>query len=276
MADLMIALRLHKSDAHLIRKVVIVRKIIIAGNWKLNKNIKEAVELVNDLKARCAGVTDVDIVVCPVFTALSKVAEALKGTNIGLGGQDLYWQDAGAFTGEVSAPLLKDAGCQYVIIGHSERRQFFGETNETVNNKIKAALAHGLIPIVCVGENLAERESGKTFAVVQDHVENSLKGFSAQETEKMIVAYEPVWAIGTGKTATPAQAQEVHSFIRKLLEKMHGQAVANAVRIQYGGSVKAENTRELLSQPDIDGALVGGASLKGDSFAGIVQGALAQ
>lgn len=272
----MIALRLHKSDAHLMRKVIIVRKIIIAGNWKLNKNIKEAVELVDDLKARCAGVTGVDIVVCPVFTALSKVAEALGGTSIGLGGQDLYWQDAGAFTGEVSAPLLKDAGCQYVIIGHSERRQFFGETNETVNNKIKAALAHGLIPIVCVGENLAERESAKTFAVVQDHVENSLKGFSAQEVEKMVVAYEPVWAIGTGKTATPAQAQEVHSFIRKLLEKMHGQAVANTVRIQYGGSVKAENTRELLSQPDIDGALVGGASLKGDSFAGIVQGALAK
>ena len=251
-----------------------MRKVIIAGNWKLNKNTQEALDLVNDIKARCAGVTKVDIVVCPVFTVLSKVADALKGTNIGLGGQDLYWQDAGAFTGEVSAPLLKDAGCRYVIIGHSERRQFFGETNETVNNKIKAALAHGLIPIVCVGENLQERESGRTFAVIQDHVENSLKGFSAPEVSQMVIAYEPVWAIGTGKTATPAQAQEVHSFIRKLLEKMHGKAVAEIVRIQYGGSVKAENTKELISQPDIDGALVGGASLKGDSFAGIVQGSL--
>lgn len=251
-----------------------MRKVIIAGNWKLNKNIKEAVDLANDIKTRCASVSKVDIVVCPVFTALSRVSDVLKGTNIGLGAQDLYWQDSGAFTGEVSAPLLKDAGCQYVIIGHSERRQFFAETNETVNNKVKAALAHGLIPIVCVGENLAEREAGKTFAVVQDHVENSLKGFSADEMAKIVIAYEPVWAIGTGKTATPQQAQEVHAFIRKLLEKMHGKAVADVIRIQYGGSVKAENAKELISQPDIDGALVGGASLKGDSFAGIIQGSL--
>ncbi len=251
-----------------------MRKPIIAGNWKLNKNIKEAVDLVNEIKAKCAGFDKADIVVCPVFTALSKVAEVLEGTKIGLGAQDLYWQDAGAFTGEVSAPLLKDAGCQYVIIGHSERRQFFGETNETVNNKIKAALAHGLIPIVCVGENLQEREAGKTFDVIKDHVENSLKGFTAQDMGKMVVAYEPVWAIGTGKTATPAQAQEVHKFIRGLLEKNCGKGVAETIRIQYGGSVKADNAQELISQPDIDGALVGGASLKADSFAGIIQGSL--
>jgi len=251
-----------------------MRKPIIAGNWKLNKNIKEAVDLVGEIKAKCAGLNKVDIVVCPVFTALSKVSEALKGSNIGVGAQDLYWQESGAFTGEVSATLLKDAGCQYVIIGHSERRQFFGETNVTVNNKIKAALAQGLTPIVCVGENLQERESGKTFDVIKDHVENSLKGFSAQELQKMVLAYEPVWAIGTGKTATPAQAQEVHAFIRKRLEALHNKAVAESIRIQYGGSVKAENAKELLSQPDIDGALVGGASLKADSFLGIINGAL--
>ncbi len=248
-----------------------MRKVIIAGNWKLNKNIKEAVELVTELKAKSTKINKVDIVVCPVFTALSKVSDVLKGTNIGLGAQDLYWQDSGAFTGEVSAPLLKDAGCQYVIIGHSERRQFFAETNDTVNKKTKAALAHGLIPIVCVGENLDERESGKTFDVIKDHVENSIKGFTAEEMVKIIVAYEPVWAIGTGKTATPAQAQEVHAFIRKLLEKMHNKTVAESVRIQYGGSVKAENAKELIGQPDIDGALVGGASLKADSFIGIVE-----
>jgi triosephosphate isomerase len=251
-----------------------VRKVIIAGNWKLNKNTQEAVDLVNAIRAKCSKINKVDIVVCPVFTVLSRVSDVLKGTNIGLGAQDVYWQDSGAFTGEVSAPLLKDAGCQYVIIGHSERRQFFGETNETVNNKIKAALAHGLIPIVCVGENLQERESGKTFDVIKDHVENSLKGFTASEMPKMVIAYEPVWAIGTGKTATPAQAQEVHGFIRKLLEKMHGKAIAETIRIQYGGSVKPENTKELISQPDIDGALVGGASLKADSFVGIIEGSL--
>ena len=253
-----------------------MRKPIIAGNWKLNKNIKEAVDLVSELKAKCGGLNKIDIVVCPVFTALSKVSDVLKGSNIGLGAQDLYWQESGAFTGEVSASLLKDAGCQYVIIGHSERRQFFGETNTTVNNKIKAALAQGLTPIVCVGENLQEREAGKTFDVIKDHVENSLKGFSAEDMQKMVVAYEPVWAIGTGKTATPAQAQEVHGFIRKLLETMHNKTVAESIRIQYGGSVKAENAKELISQPDIDGALVGGASLKADSFVGIIQGSLSK
>jgi len=248
-----------------------VRKIIIAGNWKLNKTIAEAVELVSEIKSQADGVTNVDIVVCPVFTALSEVNKIVAGSNVGLGAQDLYWEDSGAFTGEVSVPLLKDAGCQYVIIGHSERRQFFGETNETVNNKVKAALAGGLIPIVCVGENLEQREADKAFDVVKDHVENSLKGFSADEMKKIIVAYEPVWAIGTGKTASPAQAQEIHNFIRSLLKEMHNDEVAESMRIQYGGSVKPENAKELMGQKDIDGALVGGAALKAESFLGIIK-----
>ncbi|MDP8263915.1 MAG: triose-phosphate isomerase [Candidatus Aceula lacicola] len=248
-----------------------MRKIIIAGNWKLNKTIAEAVELVSEIKSQADGVTNVDIVVCPVFTALSEVNKIVAGSNVGLGAQDLYWEDSGAFTGEVSVPLLKDAGCQYVIIGHSERRQYFGETNETVNSKVKAALAGGLIPIVCVGENLEQREADKAFDVVKDHVENSLKGFSADEMKKIIVAYEPVWAIGTGKTASPAQAQEIHNFIRSLLKEMHNDEVAESMRIQYGGSVKPENAKELMGQKDIDGALVGGAALKAESFLGIIK-----
>ena len=248
-----------------------MRKIIIAGNWKLNKTIAEAVELVSEIKSQADGVTNVDIVVCPVFTALSEVNKIVAGSNVGLGAQDLYWEDSGAFTGEVSVPLLKDAGCQYVIIGHSERRQYFGETNETVNSKVKAALAGGLIPIVCVGENLEQREADKAFDVVKDYVENSLKGFSADEMKKIIVAYEPVWAIGTGKTASPAQAQEIHNFIRSLLKEMHNDEVAESMRIQYGGSVKPENAKELMGQKDIDGALVGGAALKAESFLGIIK-----
>ena len=248
-----------------------MRKIIIAGNWKLNKTIAEAVELVSEIKSQADGITSVDIVVCPVFTALSEVNKIVAGSNVGLGAQDLYWEDSGAFTGEVSVPLLKDAGCQYVIIGHSERRQFFGETNETVNNKVKAALAGGLIPIVCVGENLEQREADKAFDVVKDHVENSLKGFSADEMKKIVVAYEPVWAIGTGKTASPEQAQEIHNFIRSLLKEMHNDEVAESMRIQYGGSVKPENAKELMGQKDIDGALVGGAALKAESFLGIIK-----
>lgn len=248
-----------------------MRKIIIAGNWKLNKTLFEAIDLVNGLKRELVDVSAVDIVVCPVFTALSEVVDTLTDTNIQVGAQNLYWEDSGAFTGEVSAPLLKDLGVKYVIIGHSERRQFFGETNETVNKRIKAALKHKLIPIVCVGENLQERESNKTFDVVRDHIEGSLAGFTQEEIKGMVIAYEPVWAIGTGKTATAQQAQEVHKYIRGLLEKIAGAEVAQAVRIQYGGSVKAENTAELIGQEDIDGALVGGASLKADSFAAIVK-----
>jgi len=249
-----------------------VRKTIIAGNWKLYKTITEAIELANGLKRELFKVNagDVDIVVCPVYTALSEVAEVVANSNIALGAQDAYWQDEGAFTGEVSVKMLKDAGCAYVIIGHSERRQFFSETNETVDKKIKAVLGHGLTPIMCCGEMLAEREAGNTFKVLDDHLINGLKGFTADEAEKIVIAYEPVWAIGTGKTATPAQAQEAHQYIRNTLAKLFGKDVASRMRIQYGGSVKPENIEELMRQPDVDGALVGGASLKVDSFAQIV------
>jgi triosephosphate isomerase len=248
-----------------------MRKIIIAGNWKLNKTSLEAIDLVNGLKRELVDVTAVDIVVCPPFTALSEVNDVLTDSNIDLGAQNLYWEDSGAFTAEVSAPMLKDVGVKYVIIGHSERRQFFGETNQTVNKRLKSALKHNLIPIVCVGENLQERESNKTFDVIRDHIEGSLAGLTKEEIRGLVIAYEPVWAIGTGKTATSQQAQEVHKFIRGLLTKIAGEDVAQAVRIQYGGSVKAENTAELIGQEDIDGALVGGASLKADSFAAIVK-----
>ena len=248
-----------------------MRKIIIAGNWKMNKTSFEAVELSNSLKRELGDVTSVDIVVCPPFTALTEVNDVLLETNIALGAQNLYWEDSGAFTGEISASLIKSAGAAYVIIGHSERRQFFYETNETVHKKIAAALKHNLTPIVCVGENLPERESSKTFSVIKNQCEGSLKGFSAEEIKKMVLAYEPAWAIGTGKTATSAQAQEVHQYIRNLLTQMYNEEVAQEARIQYGGSVKPENIAELVSQKDIDGALVGGASLQTESFVKIVK-----
>ena len=250
-----------------------MRTPIIAGNWKLNKTSHEAILLVSELKREIVDVEGVDIVLCPPFTALADVADALTDTNIALGAQNVFWEDAGAFTGEISAPMLKDLGVTYVIIGHSERRQYFHETNETVNKRLRAALKHGLVPIVCVGENLAQRESNKTFDVIRDHCEGSLSGLSAEEMGKVVMAYEPVWAIGTGKTATPEQAQEVHVFIRQLLGKMFNPDVANSVRIQYGGSVTPDNIVSLMGQADIDGALVGGASLKAPSFAAIVKGA---
>lgn len=248
-----------------------MRKIIIAGNWKMNKTSFEAVELANSLKRELADISAVDIVVCPPFTALTEVNDVLLETNIALGAQNLYWEDLGAFTGEVSAPMMKSVGAAYVIVGHSERRQFFYETNETVHKKIAAALRHHLTPIVCVGENLPERESNNTFSVIKNQCEGSLKGFKPEEMKKMILAYEPVWAIGTGKTATAAQAQDVHQYIRGLLAQMYSEEVAAEVRIQYGGSVKPENTAELVSQKDIDGALVGGASLQAESFVKIVK-----
>lgn len=248
-----------------------MRKIIIAGNWKLNHTEREAVELVTVLKTMLVDVEAVDIVVCPVFTVLPVVNDVLLESNIALGAQNVYWEDSGAFTGEVSAPMLKSVGVKYVIIGHSERRQFFGETDETVNKKLKASLKHDLTPIVCVGENLKERESDKTFDVIKKQCEGSLAGLKSEDMKRIVLAYEPVWAIGTGKTATPQQAQEVHRFIRDLLKKMYHDDVAATVRIQYGGSVKPDNIAELVSQDDIDGALVGGASLKADSFAAIVK-----
>ncbi|MFA5063717.1 MAG: triose-phosphate isomerase [Candidatus Omnitrophota bacterium] len=250
-----------------------MRKTIIAGNWKMYKTIKEAIELSNGLKRELFKLDKqgIDVVLCPPFTALSEVYEVISESDIMLGGQNLYWLDEGAFTGEVSGKMLKEAGCSFVIIGHSERRQFFGETNESVNKKIKAALGNSLTPIVCVGELLKEREAGETFDVLEDQIQNGLAGFSQDDILKIVVAYEPVWAIGTGKTATPAQAQEVHKYIRELLGKLYGKDVASQLRIQYGGSVKPENITELMNQPDVDGALVGGASLKVESFADIVK-----
>jgi len=250
-----------------------MRKTIIAGNWKMYKTIKEAIELSTALKRELfkLDMQALDVVLCPPFTALSEVAEVIDETGIYLGAQDIYWLDEGAFTGEVSGKMLKDAGCSFVIIGHSERRQFFAETNESVNKKLKAALANGLTPIVCVGEKLNEREGGKTFDILKDHLQGALSGLSAEEVLRIVIAYEPVWAIGTGKTATPAQAQEVHKYIRDLLHKLYNQEVASEVRIQYGGSVKPDNITELMRQPDVDGALVGGASLKTESFSEIVK-----
>jgi len=248
-----------------------MRKIIIAGNWKMNKDNREAVELVSLLKREVSDIIDVDIVVCPPFTALSDIRDVLTDSNIAIGAQNCYWEDAGAFTGEVSPVMLKALEIPYVIIGHSERRQYFGETEETVNKRVRAALNHNLTPIVCVGENLQEREADKTFDVIKAQVEGGLKGFSAEEAQKMVLAYEPVWAIGTGKTATPDQAQDVHKYIRGLLKELFDDETANAVRIQYGGSVKPDNAGELLSQPDIDGALVGGASLKAGDFSTIIK-----
>jgi triosephosphate isomerase len=248
-----------------------MRKPIMAGNWKMNKTVTEAVELVRQLKALVADVEDVDIIVAPTFTALQAVSREIEGSNIHLAGQDVFWETSGAYTGEISATMLKDVGCQFVIIGHSERRQYFGEDNESVHKKISASLAAGLYPIICVGESLGEREAGKTFDVVKIQVIQCLKGFSPEEMERITVAYEPVWAIGTGKTATPQEAEEVHGFIREQLEDIANQQVSQGMRIQYGGSVNPENISDLMVQPNIDGALVGGASLKVDSFSRIVK-----
>ncbi len=249
-----------------------MRRPIIAGNWKMYMLTAEA-------KALAAGIIsdltnnrpDVEVVLCPPLTATGTVLITCAGTSVGVGGQNLHWEKQGAFTGEVSAAMLKDMGCQYVIIGHSERRQYFGESNDSVNKKLKAALAEGLTPIVCVGEKLAEREGGVTEDIVREHTVGAFKDVTTESALKTVVAYEPVWAIGTGKTATPQQAQEVHAFIRKLLSELYDPATAQAIRIQYGGSVKPDNIDDLMTQPDIDGALVGGASLKIDSFMRIVR-----
>lgn len=249
------------------------RQKFVCGNWKLHKTVAEATALVKELAAGLAGDARVQVAVAPVFTALPAVAAALAGSPIQLAAQDVHWEAQGAFTGEVSAPLLADVGVQHVIVGHSERRQFFGETDETVRKKAGAVLAAGLRPIVCVGETLAEREAGRTLEVVGRQVRAGLAGLSPEALAAVTLAYEPVWAIGTGRTATSAQAQEVHAAIRKILRELGG-SVADAIRIQYGGSVKPENARELMSQPDVDGALVGGASLEAKDFIAVVKGAL--
>lgn len=235
------------------------------------KTVAEAVQLVDGLRRQLQDEKEVEVVVCPPFTSILKVAEALKGSNIRYGAQDLFWEDEGAYTGEVSSKMLKDLGCSYCIIGHSERRTYFGETNESVNKKVKAALKYEIIPIMCVGERLEERDKGKTFDVVKDHVEGGLKGLAKNDVLNIVIAYEPVWAIGTGRNATPEQAQEVHKYIRELLKSSYGGEVSSQVRIQYGGSVKPDNIRGIMDGEDVDGALVGGASLKLDDFIEIVK-----
>jgi triosephosphate isomerase len=244
---------------------------IIAGNWKMYKTINEALDLVKALHYGLQYANDIEVVVAPPFVALNKVAEFLKDSFIKVSGQNLFWEDAGAYTGEISGMMLKDAGADYVIIGHSERRQYFHETNDTVNKKIVAALKNQLIPIFCVGETLEEREAGKIGEVIYSQVGEGLAGFSASEVGDMVIAYEPVWAIGTGKTATPAQAEEVHKMIRDFINQNYGIDAADKMRILYGGSVKPSNSKELLALENIDGALVGGASLKAEDFIGIIK-----
>ncbi len=251
-----------------------MRKPIVAGNWKMNKTVAEALALVEGIKAELGDVQNVDVVVCPPFTALYAVRQAINGTAIDLGAQNAHWEKSGAYTGEVSVEMLREVGCHYVILGHSERRQYFKETDEMINRKAKAVLAAGLFPIVCVGETLEEREAGRTEQVVTAQVRGSLAGLSANDLLRTVIAYEPVWAIGTGRTATPQQAQEVHALIRRLLAELADPHVAQSVRIQYGGSVKPSNAKELFSQPDIDGGLIGGASLEARSFIDIVRGAM--
>jgi triosephosphate isomerase len=251
------------------------RQKLIAGNWKMYKTVAEAVALVRDLRGMVSMVRDrVEVVVAPPFTALHAVGKALEGSNVGLAGQNVFWESVGAYTGEVAPAMLREAGCGFAIVGHSERRQYFGETDETVARRVHASLRAGLVPIVCVGETLAEREAGKTLSVVERQVRKGLSGLAAAEIARLVLAYEPVWAIGTGKTATSEEAQEVHAHIRGVLRAMHGEETASGVRIIYGGSVKPENAGELMGKPDIDGALVGGASLKADDFARIVKSAV--
>src|SRR5213596_2361846 len=247
------------------------RKLIIAGNWKMNKTVAEALDLVNGLKRELANVKEVDIVVCPPFTALSEVSKEILDGNIRLGAQNMNESNDGAFTGEIAAGMLKEFSVRYVILGHSERRQYQKESDELIARKALAAHAAALKPIVCMGETLAEREAGQMQSVLLTQVRGSLAGLSRQQMEETIIANEPVWAIGTGKTATAQQAQEAQAFIRGLLAKLFDDAVARRVRIQYGGSVKPANARELMSQPDVDGALVGGASLEDRAFADIVK-----
>ncbi len=250
------------------------RKLIIAGNWKMNKTVAEAVDLVRGLKIELANLKEVDVVVCPPFTALGEVSRLILDSAIRLGAQDMCEQNYGAFTGEICAGMLKEFSVRYVILGHSERRQYRKEPDALVSKKAQAALAAALKPIVCVGETLAEREGGRTEKVLETQVRGSLAGVSKDQMTETIIAYEPVWAIGTGKTATTQQAQDAHAFIRGLLAKMFDETVARRVRIQYGGSVKPSNARDLMSQPDVDGALVGGASLEARSFAEIIKNSI--
>jgi triosephosphate isomerase len=249
-----------------------MRRPLIAGNWKMFKTLREAVSLVEEIRGELAkSPARADVLVAPPFTALHAVAQFLRGSGIAIAGQNMHWEKEGAFTGEVSPLMLTDLGVSHVILGHSERRQLFGESDEGVGRKARAAFDHGLVPIVCVGETLAERESDRTLEVVERQLERGLRQLTPDEASRAVVAYEPVWAIGTGKTATPAQAQDVHAFIRRRVSISHGEPVAATVRILYGGSVKPDNIASLMSESDLDGALVGGACLKADSFLKIVR-----
>jgi triosephosphate isomerase len=251
-----------------------MRTRVIAGNWKMYKTDKEAYKLASSLRDRLKDVDSIKVVLCPPYTALSSVKEGILGSNILLGAQNMHWEDEGAFTGEISPRMLLSLGCSYVILGHSERKMYFDETNEIINKKLKKALDIGLTPIVCVGEKLEQREAGETENVVENHIKGAFEGLSQEQAEKVVIAYEPVWAIGTGKTATPKQANDVHRFIREKLKGLYSRDVSEKKIILYGGSVKPDNSNDLLSQVDIDGALVGGASLKPESFEKIVRSAI--
>lgn len=247
-----------------------LRKTLIAGNWKMHNTAKESVDLASSVKNGVRPGYAGQVMMAPSFTSLHQVAAALKGSDILLAAQDMSWEDKGAFTGAVAPGQIKDAGCTHVLIGHSERRSIFGESDAVINKKLSAALRHGLVPVLCVGETLAERESQKTYRVLETQVSGALAGRKAEELSTLIIAYEPVWAIGTGKNATPEQAQDAHIFIRKLVARLYSPALADGMRILYGGSVKADNVDEIMAQPDVDGALVGGASLKADGFLRII------
>jgi triosephosphate isomerase (TIM) len=246
-----------------------LRKPLIAGNWKMYKTVREAVETAREL-VQCTAAVNVDVMIAPAFTALAPVADVVRGTSVLLGAQNLFWKNEGAYTGEISPVMLCDIGCQYAIIGHSERRQFFGETDESVNAKIRSAIDHQLIPVFCVGETETQRDAKETFSVLDKQISKGLEGFSSKALSGIVIAYEPVWAIGTGKTATIDQVQEVHAFLRSLVEKRFDNLLAKTVKILYGGSVKPDNVADIMNMPDVDGALVGGASLSAKVFNSII------
>ncbi|HOG02730.1 MAG TPA: triose-phosphate isomerase [Accumulibacter sp.] len=247
-----------------------MRKIVIAGNWKMNKTVAESVKLATDVVAAAQGIRSVVVVIAPTFLALAKVAEVVQGSNVKLAAQDVHWENQGAFTGKVSADMLKEIGVEYVIIGHSEQRTYFGETDATVNKKVRKVQSLDMTPIICIGETLAERQAGRLESVLTTQVSGAYEGLAADDALRTIIAYEPVWAIGTGVTASDDEAQQAHAFVRSLLAKRYGEDVAQSISIQYGGSMKPENAAGLLAQTDIDGGLIGGAALKADSFLGIV------
>ena len=250
-----------------------MRKKVIAGNWKMNNDLNESISLIKSIKENLVDRDSVKVIIAPPFTSLDRASQLISDANISLSAQNMCYEDSGAFTGAISASMLKSVGCEYVILGHSERRTLFGENNGDVNKKMKKAISSELTPIFCIGETLEERESGEMKNVIEKQVREGLDGISEAELSGAILAYEPVWAIGTGKVATPDQAQEVHAFIRNLLKELYSENLANNTVIQYGGSVKPENAAELIGQPDIDGALVGGACLKAESFVGIIKNA---